>query len=189
MDGPVRQFDAGYCLLPVVAVGGTAIGWGRNLPQCPQMWTLIVVSTNVDTILYLYLRLLTLLVLHHTRSSITIEVISRDSYCFPTRFFVSFSVYFSVQRLKPIKRTYCYLQMQPVWNNLYMYNCTPSIYETFIDMFLSDVSFCVIFLCFFLGIRLLRNLLQQQGTCDMNVNQTLLLPRENYRVKQLLDGC
>ena len=106
MNGSMCWFEVGHCFLSVVAVNGTTtncsgpkfalVSTNVDTMEMLTLWTLILVSTNVDTILYLYLRLLTLLVLHHTRSSITIEVISRDSYCFPTCFFVSFSVYFSV---------------------------------------------------------------------------------------------
>ena len=184
----MRWFDAEYGLLPVVAVSETAIGWGLNLPQCPQMWTLIVVSTNVDTILYLYLRLLTLLVLHHTRSSITIEVISRDSYCFPTRFFVTFSVYFLVQMLKPIKRRLIVIFRCNLSGTICTCTIVLQVYTRHSQICFFLTFFFVIFLCFFLGIRLICNLLQQQGTCNMTVDQTLPLPRDNYRIRQLLDS-
>ena len=97
MNGSMCWFEVGHCFLSVVAVNGTTTAQGLNLPQCPQMWTLILVSTNVDTILYLYLRLLTLPIIHSTCSSITIELLSCVSHCFPVRFFISFLVCFSVQ--------------------------------------------------------------------------------------------
>ena len=129
MNGSMCWFEVGHCFLSVVAVNGTTTAQGLNLPQCPQMWTLILVSTNVDTILYLYLRLLTLPIIHSTCSSITIELLSCVSHCFPVHFFISFLVCFSVQVETNTPDSLSYLHTQPVCNYLYRQNCTPSIYK------------------------------------------------------------
>ena len=155
MDGSMCWFEGGYCFLPVVAVGGTAIAQGQNLPQCPQMWTLILVSTNVDTILYLYLRLLTLPIIHPTGSSITIDLLSCVSHCFPARFFISFLVCFSVQ---VATNTYSGLIVIPSHTTCLQQFEQTELHTKYIQHIHRQVSFrcflfLVMFLCFFLVIR------------------------------------